>query len=77
MTVTDLVLRATSELFEVGGASTVDERLGLDRHWRNARTIAVHTVIYKQRIVGEYVLDGTVPEFTPSVGTAPSLLQQQ
>jgi alkylation response protein AidB-like acyl-CoA dehydrogenase len=75
VTVTDLVLRATSELFDVGGASTVDEALRLDRHWRNARTIAVHNpVIYKQRIVGEHVLDGSVPQFTPSVGVAASLL---
>ncbi|GAA1270026.1 acyl-CoA dehydrogenase family protein [Pseudonocardia aurantiaca] len=78
VTVPDLVLRATSELFEVGGASSVDEDRGLDRHWRNARTIAVHNpVIYKQRIVGEYLLDGTAPEFTPSVGIAPALVEGQ
>jgi alkylation response protein AidB-like acyl-CoA dehydrogenase len=78
VTVTDLVLRATSELFEVGGASAVDDERKLDRHWRNARTIAVHNpVIYKQRIVGEHLLDGTLPTFTPSVGIAPSPVEQQ
>ena len=68
----DLVLAATSELFEVGGASSVDTDLALDRHWRNARTIAVHNpVLYKQRVVGEHLLEGVVPTFVPLVGTAP------
>jgi alkylation response protein AidB-like acyl-CoA dehydrogenase len=74
VTVIDLVLRATSELFDVGGASVVDESLRLDRHWRNARTLAVHNpVVYKQRIVGEYLLGGEVPVFLSSVGVAPSV----
>jgi alkylation response protein AidB-like acyl-CoA dehydrogenase len=46
----------------------------LDRHWRNARTLAVHNpVVYKQRIVGEYLLGGEVPVFLSSVGVAPSV----
>lgn len=74
VSVIDLVLRATSELFDVGGASVVDESLQLDRHWRNARTLAVHNpVVYKQRIVGEYLLGGEVPVFLSSVGVAPSV----
>jgi alkylation response protein AidB-like acyl-CoA dehydrogenase len=78
VSVTDLVLRATSELFDVGGASAADEDKRLDRHWRNARTIAVHNpVIYKQRIVGEHVLDGREPALVASVGIAPSLLEQR
>jgi alkylation response protein AidB-like acyl-CoA dehydrogenase len=57
-----LVLDLTTELFEVGGASAVAERLRLDRHWRNARTLASHNpVIYRDRIVGQYLLDGTSP----------------
>ncbi|HEY2206163.1 MAG TPA: acyl-CoA dehydrogenase family protein [Pseudonocardia sp.] len=52
-TVIDQVLDATSQLFEVGGASIVSERHRLDRHWRNARTVAVHNpLIYKLRSVG-------------------------
>ncbi|MER7006142.1 acyl-CoA dehydrogenase family protein [Dactylosporangium sp. NPDC000555] len=57
-----LVLGLVTELFEVGGASAIAERLRLDRHWRNARTVASHNpVIYRDRIVGQYLLDGTSP----------------
>jgi alkylation response protein AidB-like acyl-CoA dehydrogenase len=49
-------------MFEVGGASAVTERFRLDRHWRNARTLASHNpVIYRDRIVGDHVLNGTSP----------------
>jgi alkylation response protein AidB-like acyl-CoA dehydrogenase len=57
-----LVLDLTTELFEVGGSSAVTDRFRLDRHWRNARTLASHNpVIYRDRIVGEYLLHGTSP----------------
>lgn len=57
-----LVLGLVTELFEVGGASAVTERFHLDRHWRNARTLASHNpVIYRDRIVGDHVLNGTSP----------------
>jgi alkylation response protein AidB-like acyl-CoA dehydrogenase len=57
-----LVIGLTSELFEVGGASAVTERFRLDRHWRNARTLASHNpLIYRDRMVGDYVLNGTSP----------------
>ena len=54
------VLRAATELFEVGGASAVSTGLALDRHWRNARTVASHNPArYKARIVGDHLLNGT------------------
>lgn len=57
-----LVLGLVTEIFEVGGASAVTERFRLDRHWRNARTLASHNpVIYRDRIVGDHVLNGTNP----------------
>ncbi|MGY4644323.1 hypothetical protein [Cellulomonas sp. URHB0016] len=60
--VIELVLELTAELFEVGGASAVTERFRLDRHWRNARTLASHNpAIYRQTIVGDHVLNGTAP----------------
>lgn len=56
------VLRAASELFEVGGASAADRTRALDRHWRNARVVASHNpAVYKERLVGEYVLHGRGP----------------
>lgn len=57
-----LVLDLTTELFDVGGSSAVTEQFRLDRHWRNARTLASHNpVIYRDRIVGQYLLHGTSP----------------
>jgi alkylation response protein AidB-like acyl-CoA dehydrogenase len=60
--VIDLVLGLVTQLFEVGGASAVRERHRLDRHWRNARTLASHNpAIYRDRTVGDFVLNGTSP----------------
>ncbi|WP_432487264.1 acyl-CoA dehydrogenase family protein [Kineococcus sp. SYSU DK018] len=55
-----LVVDATAELFEVGGASAVDAERGLDRHWRNARTIASHNpAVHRCRAIGDFELNGT------------------
>lgn len=60
--VIELVLRATTELFEVGGASATAEARRLDRHWRNARTIASHNpVVLKERLVGNWYLNDVPP----------------
>ncbi|AYF98048.1 acyl-CoA dehydrogenase family protein [Protaetiibacter intestinalis] len=54
------VLRAATELFEVGGASAVSTGLALDRHWRNARTVASHNPArFKARNVGDHLVNGT------------------
>ncbi len=67
--VIDTVLAATTQLFELGGASIVSERLRLDRHWRNARTISVHNpAIFKARSIGDYLLNGTALPFAWSAG---------
>ncbi|MCX4098539.1 acyl-CoA dehydrogenase family protein [Nocardia sp. alder85J] len=72
--VIELVLRTTTEIFEVGGASALDASLRLDRHWRNARTLSSHNpLIYRQRQIGDHLLNGTVPNNIPSVGEAPGL----
>lgn len=64
-----LVLDATSQLFEVGGASITSERLRFDRHWRNARTISVHNpLIFKLRSIGDHVLNGTDLPYAWSAG---------
>jgi alkylation response protein AidB-like acyl-CoA dehydrogenase len=62
--VLDLALKTTNEIFEVGGSSALDRKFHLDRHWRNARTLASHNpVIYRERQIGDYVLNGTAPVF--------------
>ena len=69
LSVIDTVLAATTQLFELGGASIVSERLRLDRHWRNARTISVHNpAIFKARSIGDYLLNGTDLPFAWSAG---------
>jgi alkylation response protein AidB-like acyl-CoA dehydrogenase len=56
------VLDAATLLFEVGGASATSESRRLDRHWRNARTVAAHNpAILRERVIGDYELNGTVP----------------
>lgn len=71
ITVVDTVLQATTLLFEIGGASSVQESRRLDRHWRNARTISVHNpVIYKTRVVGDHELNATAPTYSWVVGVA-------
>ena len=72
-TVIEQVLAATSQLFEVGGASIVSERLRLDRHWRNARTISVHNpLIYKLQSIGAHVLNDADLLYAWSAGSRTS-----
>ncbi|MFW0792064.1 acyl-CoA dehydrogenase family protein [Gordonia sp. CPCC 205333] len=67
------VLDATTGLFEVGGASITSERLRLDRHWRNARTISVHNpLIYKLQSVGNRILNGADLPYAWSAGARPA-----
>jgi len=59
----NLVLEASTLLFEVGGASATSEDRRFDRHWRNARTAASHNpAIFRERAIGDYYLNGTVPD---------------
>lgn len=77
MVVADLVLDSTTRLFEVGGASAVDQGRNLDRHWRNARTISVHNpIIYKERSVGDHRINGTRPVFEWNVGASDGRLSE-
>ncbi len=67
------VLRAATELFEVGGASQTSRTRGLDRHWRNARVLAQHNpLIYRARLTGAHLLNGGHRALQYTVGTVPS-----
>jgi alkylation response protein AidB-like acyl-CoA dehydrogenase len=71
VTVPGLVLAATNELFDVTGASSTGRGKGLDRHWRNARTVATHNpAVFKARSVGDYHINGTIPVGLNSIGDA-------
>lgn len=68
--VAELVLQATTELFNALGASATSEAKRLDRHWRNARTAASHNpLIYKERIVGDWEINGTEPPYVWQIGS--------
>lgn len=65
----ELVPRAATELFNALGASDTRLSKALDRHWRNARTVASHNpVIYKARAVGEWEVNGKTPIFVWQIG---------
>ncbi len=65
----DLVPRAATELFNALGASDTRLSKTLDRHWRNARTVASHNpVIYKARNVGDWQVNGKEPTFIWQIG---------
>lgn len=67
--VVEHVLRLTSDLFRVGGASATARGRALDRHWRNARTVASHNPeVFRARMVGDHLLNGTPPPASVAAG---------
>jgi alkylation response protein AidB-like acyl-CoA dehydrogenase len=57
--VDELTIRSASLLLDVGGASATKRAYNLDRHWRNARTLASHNPgTYKARAIGDHVING-------------------
>jgi alkylation response protein AidB-like acyl-CoA dehydrogenase len=70
--ISELILRAATELFNTLGASGASSAKALDRHWRNARTVASHNpLIYKQRIIGDWRINGTEPPYVWQIGAGP------
>jgi alkylation response protein AidB-like acyl-CoA dehydrogenase len=60
--VTELVLQATTLLYDALSSSALDTSTLLDRHWRNARTITSHNPrIYKERMVGDWHVNAVPP----------------
>jgi alkylation response protein AidB-like acyl-CoA dehydrogenase len=67
--VTDLILEATTITFDALGASATFRSAARDRFWRNARTLSSHNPrIYKDRIVGDYAVNGTTPPYQWRIG---------
>jgi len=64
-----LVPEAAAEIFDGLGASSTSSAKGLDRHWRNARTVATHNPhILKAKVVGDWLVNGTEPVFVWGIG---------
>ena len=58
----EVAVDVASDLFGLSGASAVDERYDLSRHWRNARTHASHDPVdWKYHHVGNFQLNGELP----------------
>lgn len=69
--VTNLILEASTIIFDALGASAAKKPAALDRHWRNARTLSSHNPrIYKDRIVGDYAVNGTPPPYQWRIGSS-------
>jgi alkylation response protein AidB-like acyl-CoA dehydrogenase len=69
--VSDLIIDAASRMFDAVSASATLRPQGLDRFWRNARTLASHNPrIYKDRIVGDFAVNGTPPPAQWKIGVA-------
>ncbi|MDQ0468812.1 acyl-CoA dehydrogenase family protein [Labrys wisconsinensis] len=67
--VSNLILDAVTLLFDALGASATRRSTSFDRHWRNARTLASHNPrIYKDRIVGDFAVNGTPPPYQWRIG---------
>jgi alkylation response protein AidB-like acyl-CoA dehydrogenase len=77
LVVSELALRASTDLFNALSASSASERHRLDRHWRNARTVSNHNpLIYKAKVIGDWVINGTEPPYVWQIGGSPDLAKQ-
>jgi len=63
-----LVLDISTRIFDTLGASATSTTQELDRHWRNARTLATHDpAVFKERMLGDWDVNGVPP--TPFIAT--------
>ena len=68
-TVFPLTLDAATLLFDALGGTATLRTAGLDRFWRNIRTIACHNPrVFRTRVVGDFAVNGTPPPAQWRVG---------
>src|SRR5699024_1090154 len=66
-----VTLEIATKIFELGGASATSQSRALDRHWRNTRVLERHNpLIYRARILSDYLLHVVSPERKYTVGRA-------
>jgi alkylation response protein AidB-like acyl-CoA dehydrogenase len=64
-----LVPQGAAAIFDGLGASSTSSEKALDRHWRNARTVATHNPwILKAKVVGDWLVNETEPVFVWGIG---------
>ncbi|MFC0582170.1 acyl-CoA dehydrogenase family protein [Micrococcoides hystricis] len=77
LVVNELSLANGTALFDALGASAVRKVTGLDRYWRNARTIASHNPqVYKARILGDFAVNQRTADPLWSIGVSERLQQE-
>jgi alkylation response protein AidB-like acyl-CoA dehydrogenase len=60
---TEVGLEVCERLFQVSGSSATVAKHGLDRHWRNLRTLSLHDPVdYKAKIVGDHAVNHRYPK---------------
>ncbi|MFC4589900.1 acyl-CoA dehydrogenase family protein [Sphaerisporangium corydalis] len=60
-----MVMEVTGRIFEFTGARATTRSTGLDRFWRDARTLTLHDpVVYKARELGAHLLTDELPPIT-------------
>lgn len=58
--------RLASALIDLASGSSVSTGSGLDRHWRNIKVLSAHNPrVYKERVLGNYYLNGVPPPTGP------------
>ncbi|MGW5055389.1 acyl-CoA dehydrogenase family protein [Actinokineospora sp. NPDC004072] len=58
----EVAVEVSGRVFELTGARATANRYGLDRFWRNARTLTLHDpAVYKAAEVGRHLLTGELP----------------
>lgn len=58
--VDERAIRSAGRLFDLAGASAASRARNLDRHWRNARTLATHNPgVTKAAAIGAFEANGT------------------
>jgi alkylation response protein AidB-like acyl-CoA dehydrogenase len=59
---TEVGLEICERLFQVSGASGTVAKHGLDRHWRNLRTLSLHDPVdYKAKLIGDHAVNHRYP----------------
>jgi alkylation response protein AidB-like acyl-CoA dehydrogenase len=62
VTSTEVALEVSGGIFELTGARSASSSFGLDRFWRNVRTLTLHDpVAYKRDELGRYFVNGEAP----------------
>ncbi len=62
---TEVSLDVSERIFQICGAGATVAKYGMDRFWRDARTLTLHDPVdYKYRLVGDWALSGINPPVT-------------